>query len=204
MTDVSGGNDSLSIGSFALLTGLSIPKLRRYHQLGILVPADIDATTSYRRYERSQLGVARRRAKCARSVVKIGLETQFHDASSTIGVSAVHSVGSSTLWRRGWDLNPRTLSGHTISNRADSAALAPLLDTARRGYPLAAGPSFRAAVGSCATGCREPSQGRKAAALSGPPRVPQTAWPSHRATSPAGPGGHSRAPRPVPEPQNLT
>jgi sulfide:quinone oxidoreductase len=33
---------------------------------------------------------------------------------------------SRTHWRRRWDLNPRTLAGHTISNRADSAALAPL------------------------------------------------------------------------------
>jgi DNA-binding transcriptional MerR regulator len=59
MSNVSGGDDSLSIGSFALLTGLSIPQLRRYHQQGILVPADVDPATSYRRYERSQLGVAR-------------------------------------------------------------------------------------------------------------------------------------------------
>jgi hypothetical protein len=29
-------------------------------------------------------------------------------------------------WRRGWDLNPRWVAPHTISNRADSAALAPL------------------------------------------------------------------------------
>ena len=33
------------------------------------------------------------------------------------------------------------------------------------------------AVGSCATGAREPGQGRKAAALSGTPGVPQIAWP---------------------------
>ena len=32
-----------------------------------------------------------------------------------------------TSERRGWDLNPRSREGHTISNRADSAALAPLL-----------------------------------------------------------------------------
>jgi hypothetical protein len=30
-------------------------------------------------------------------------------------------------WRRGWDSNPRTREGHTLSKRADSAALAPLL-----------------------------------------------------------------------------
>ncbi len=30
--------------------------------------------------------------------------------------------------RRGWDSNPRWVSPHTISSRADSAALAPLLE----------------------------------------------------------------------------
>src|SRR5665213_3678162 len=29
-----------------------------------------------------------------------------------------------SIWRRRWDLNPRKVSLHTISNRADSAALA--------------------------------------------------------------------------------
>src|SRR4051794_25727102 len=71
MSEVSGGDDFLSIGSFALLTGLSIPQLRRYHQQGILVPADIDSTTSYRRYQRSQLGVARTIASLRRVDVPI-------------------------------------------------------------------------------------------------------------------------------------
>ena len=35
-----------------------------------------------------------------------------------------------TPWRRRWDLNPRKVSLHTISNRADSAALALLQDFA--------------------------------------------------------------------------
>jgi hypothetical protein len=39
---------------------------------------------------------------------------------------ANESFAPGLLQRRRWDLNPRTLSGHTISNRADSAALAPL------------------------------------------------------------------------------
>ena len=34
--------------------------------------------------------------------------------------------------RRRWDLNPRTLAGHTISNRADSAALALLRQASGR------------------------------------------------------------------------
>ena len=39
------------------------------------------------------------------------------------------------------------------------------------------------AIGSCATGPREPSQGREAAALSGKLGVPQTAWSSHLTAS---------------------
>src|SRR2546430_378900 len=38
-------------------------------------------------------------------------------------------------------------------------------------------PPMGAAGGSCATGAREPSQGRKAAALSGPSCVPQASLP---------------------------
>jgi len=38
------------------------------------------------------------------------------------------------------------------------------------------------AAGSCATKAREPSQGRKAAALSGVFRVPQSTWPSRLRT----------------------
>jgi 4-aminobutyrate aminotransferase len=87
------------------------------------------------------------------------------------------------LWRRGWDSNPRSLAGHTISNRADSAALAPLL--ARQGILEAWCPG--ATAGSCATPSREPGQGRKAAALSGSWRVPQ----SSLAAAP----GHHRAVR---------
>ena len=34
---------------------------------------------------------------------------------------------SKTPWRRGWDSNPRKVALHTLSKRADSAALAPLL-----------------------------------------------------------------------------
>ena len=48
-------------------------------------------------------------------------------------------------------------------------------------------PSWSVAVGSCATGAREPSQGRKAAALSGTPGVPQTTWPPRSRTGPTAP-----------------
>ncbi len=35
-------------------------------------------------------------------------------------------VGSSKVWRRGWDSNPRSLTGQRFSRPPDSAALAPL------------------------------------------------------------------------------
>ena len=96
-------------------------------------------------------------------------------------------------WRRRWDLNPRWVAPHTISNRADSAALALLRESKprqahrsptgpfrrrRRGRPgwalawAGVAPALGAAAGSCATSACEPSQGRKAAALSGFGRVP--------------------------------
>ena len=54
------------------------------------------------------------------------------------GPHAQHSEQPALVERRGWDLNPRWVSPHTISNRADSAALAPLrgLIPGVLGYPL--------------------------------------------------------------------
>jgi DNA-binding transcriptional MerR regulator/effector-binding domain-containing protein len=53
----------LSIGDFSRMTHLSVKALRRYHDLGLLEPADIDRDTGYRYYEASQvpLGQAIRR-----------------------------------------------------------------------------------------------------------------------------------------------
>ena len=53
----------LPIGDFSRMTRLSVKSLRRYHDLGLLEPADIDRDTGYRYYEPSQvpLGQAIRR-----------------------------------------------------------------------------------------------------------------------------------------------
>jgi DNA-binding transcriptional MerR regulator len=45
----------LSIGSFAMLTGLSVPALRHYHDAGILTPAHIDPQTGYRYFRPEQV-----------------------------------------------------------------------------------------------------------------------------------------------------
>ena len=52
-------DDLLSIGPFARESGLSHKALRLYAELGLLVPAHVDRFTSYRYYDREQLGSAR-------------------------------------------------------------------------------------------------------------------------------------------------
>lgn len=44
----------LSIGEFSLKTGLSIPALRHYDEVGLLLPARVDPGTGYRRYRLDQ------------------------------------------------------------------------------------------------------------------------------------------------------
>jgi len=49
---------SLSIGDFARASHLSVKALRHYHGLGLLVPADIDPDSGYRRYTTEQIPTA--------------------------------------------------------------------------------------------------------------------------------------------------
>lgn len=50
----------IGIGEFAVMTGLSVTRLRRYHDLGLLVPARVDPTTGYRSYAPDQIALGRR------------------------------------------------------------------------------------------------------------------------------------------------
>jgi DNA-binding transcriptional MerR regulator len=52
-------DELLPIGRFAREAGLTIGALRHYDEEGVLVPADVDPATGYRRYRRDQLQVAR-------------------------------------------------------------------------------------------------------------------------------------------------
>jgi len=45
----------LSIGTFSQATHVSIRTLRRYHEQGLLVPAEVDPVTGYRSYRREQI-----------------------------------------------------------------------------------------------------------------------------------------------------
>ena len=67
------------------------------------------------------------------------------------------------------------------------AGTSPGCDPGNRGI-VVGHPFWSVAVGSCATGAREPSQGRKAAALSGTPGVPQITWPPRSRTGASAPG----------------
>ena len=53
------GDDLLNIGAFAAATGLTIPALRHYDEIGLLKPAQVDPCTGYRRYRQDQLDDAR-------------------------------------------------------------------------------------------------------------------------------------------------
>jgi DNA-binding transcriptional MerR regulator len=49
---------SLAIGDFSRATQLSVKTLRHYHGLGLLVPAEVDPGSGYRRYTTEQIPVA--------------------------------------------------------------------------------------------------------------------------------------------------
>jgi DNA-binding transcriptional MerR regulator len=48
----------LTIGDFAKATQIRVKALRHYHDIGLLVPADIDPASGYRRYATDQIQVA--------------------------------------------------------------------------------------------------------------------------------------------------
>jgi DNA-binding transcriptional MerR regulator/effector-binding domain-containing protein len=51
-------NRTLPIGEFSRLTHLSVKTLRYYHDVGLLLPASVDAATGYRRYTTAQIETA--------------------------------------------------------------------------------------------------------------------------------------------------
>ncbi len=51
-------HDLVPIGRFSTMTRLSIPALRHYAEIGLLVPAEVDARTGYRYYRLGQANLA--------------------------------------------------------------------------------------------------------------------------------------------------
>jgi DNA-binding transcriptional MerR regulator len=48
----------IAIGDFSRMTYLSVKALRHYHDIGLLVPADVDEASGYRRYTTEQIAAA--------------------------------------------------------------------------------------------------------------------------------------------------
>lgn len=58
MTETMGMPVRLSIGDFSRMTHLSVKALRHYHELGLLVPAQVDEDSGYRYYQPGQVATA--------------------------------------------------------------------------------------------------------------------------------------------------
>jgi DNA-binding transcriptional MerR regulator len=53
-------DELVAIGTFSMVTGLSISTLRHHDDIGLLTPAEVDPRTGYRRYSSVQVDLARR------------------------------------------------------------------------------------------------------------------------------------------------
>ena len=56
---------AVGVSAFAQLSGLTVETLRHYHQVGLLLPAEVDGRTGYRRYGLRQLPSARALSKAS-------------------------------------------------------------------------------------------------------------------------------------------
>ena len=84
-------DELVNIGNFALASGLSISMLRYYHELGLLVPASVDAATGYRRYSLHQVTRARTLARLRDLDVPVAeLGAALNDPASLVEILRAH------------------------------------------------------------------------------------------------------------------
>src|SRR5271163_5358765 len=84
---------ALTIGNFSCATHLSVKTLRHYHRVGLLVPADVDVDTGYRRYGTDQIPsaqVIRRFRDLDMPLEQIGAVLQAPDLDSRNAIIADH------------------------------------------------------------------------------------------------------------------
>jgi DNA-binding transcriptional MerR regulator len=79
----------LSSGAFARRSRLSIKALRLYDTSGLLVPADVNAATGYRRYRESQLLRARLIVMMRRAGIPLAQVAEFIAAPGPVGADLV-------------------------------------------------------------------------------------------------------------------
>src|SRR4051812_22969347 len=83
----------LSIGDFSRMTHLSVKALRHYHEIGLLVPADVTVSTSYRVYSTDQIRpaqVIRRLRDLGMSLDDIKTVLSARDVASRNGAILEH------------------------------------------------------------------------------------------------------------------
>jgi len=83
----------LSIGDFSRMTYLSVKALRHYHELGLLVPAEIDPSTGYRLYGPAQARpaqVIRRFRDLGMPLDEVGAVLAAPDVAARNAVIAAH------------------------------------------------------------------------------------------------------------------
>ncbi len=83
----------VSIGDFAVMTGLSRKALRHYHDIGILEPAHIDSHTGYRFYDTSQVDhahIIRRFRSLDMSIPDIKALLSTEDAAARAEIITTH------------------------------------------------------------------------------------------------------------------
>lgn len=86
----------MSIGEFSTLSRISIRMLRHYDQHGVLVPAQVDEITGYRRYAMDQLGRAhaiRRLRDCGFGVSSIGALLATRGSTAYLEALLMHRRG---------------------------------------------------------------------------------------------------------------
>src|SRR4051794_15005818 len=83
----------LSIGDFSRITHLSVKTLRRYHEAGLLEPAEIDPQSGYRYYSTAQVPTAqviRRFRPPAMPVREVGEVLATSDPKARSALIAAH------------------------------------------------------------------------------------------------------------------
>src|SRR5262245_24006493 len=120
--------DLLSIGAFALFSGLSINALRHYDEVGLLKPASVDPATGYRRYQPGQINQAR--LICALRAVDLPLDA-IRDVLADPGGDAARKA----LHRHREQLRNRahalTQKAHTVDRYIDQGVTMPDLKVPR-------------------------------------------------------------------------
>jgi DNA-binding transcriptional MerR regulator len=101
----------VSIGEFARRSRLSPKALRLYDELGLLVPAEVDAETGYRWYADTQLEQARRVAMLRRIRVPLA---RIKDMLAVDPATAAEEISAFWLGTETEHTAQRVLVGHLV------------------------------------------------------------------------------------------